>query len=192
MEGIQIVRNNRVVLSLMVMAASCEMFGFSFPVLVPVFARDLLKVGAIGMGVINAFRSGGGLLAGLALASLGDYGQKGKLLLGMFFMFGVGLILYANSPVYALALFFMGIVGVSAAGHDAMSQILLQLNVEEEQRGRAMGIWQLSIGFGVIGSMTLGTLAEVYGASFAQSVFGGIMVLIVALMYITVPKLKEL
>ena len=142
--------------------------------------------------MINAFRSGGGLLAGLALASLGNFKQKGRILLGMFLMFGVGLVLYANSPVYALALFFMGIVGVSAAGHDAMSQILLQLNVEEDQRGRAMGIWQLGIGFGVIGSMILGTLAEAYGASFAQSVFGGIMVLIVALMYVMVPKLKEL
>ena len=176
----------------MVMAATCEMFGFSFPVLVPVFARDILKVGAIGMGMINAFRSGGGLVAGLALASLGDFKQKGRLLLGMFLIFGVGLILYANSPVYAFALFFMGVVGVSAAGHDAMSQILLQLNVEEEQRGRAMGIWQLSIGFGVIGSITLGTLAETYGAQLAQNVFGGIMVLIVALMYVTVPRLKEL
>jgi hypothetical protein len=55
-----------------------------------------------------------------------------------------------------------------------------------------MGMWQLSIGFGVIGSLTLGTLAEVYGARFAQSVFGGIMMLIVALMYVTVPKLKVL
>jgi MFS family permease len=191
-EGIQIVRNNRVVLGLMVMAATCEMFGFSFPVLVPVFARDVLKVGAIGMGMINAFRSGGGLLACLVLTSLGNFKQKGRLLLGMFLMFGVGLALFANSHVYALSLFFMGIVGVSAAGHDAMSQVLLQLNVEEEQRGRAMGIWQLSIGFGVIGSMTLGTLAEAYGASFAQSVFGGIMVLIVALMYVMVPTLKEL
>jgi MFS family permease len=191
-EGIQIVRNNRVVLALMVMAATCEMFGFSFPVLIPVFARDILKVGAIGMGMINAFRSGGGLLAGLALASLGDFKHKGRLLLGMFLMFGVGLVLYANSPVYIFSLLFIGVVGVSAAGHDAMSQILLQLNVDEEQRGRAMGIWQLSIGFGLIGSMTLGTLAEAYGASFAQSVFGGIMVLIVALMYIAVPKLKEL
>ena len=191
-EGIHIVLNNRVVLALMVMAATCEMFGFSFPVLVPVFARDILKVGAIGMGMINAFRSGGGLVAGLALASLGDFKHKGRLLLGMFLMFGVGLILYANSPVYALSLIFIGIVGVSAAGHDAMSQILLQLNVEEEQRGRALGIWQLSIGFGVIGSMTLGTLAEIYGASFAQSVFGGIMVLIVTMMYVTAPKLKEL
>ena len=190
--GIQIVRDNRVVLTLMMMAATCEMFGFSFPVLVPVFARDVLKVGAVGMGMINSFRSGGGLLAALVLASLGDFKLKGKLLLGMFFMFGVGLVLYANSPIYALTLFFMGIIGMSAAGHDAMSQILLQLNVEEEQRGRAMGIWQLSIGFGVIGSMALGSLAEIYGASFAQSVFGGIMVLIVALIYMTVPKLKEL
>jgi MFS family permease len=86
----------------------------------------------------------------------------------------------------------MGIVGVSAASHDTMSQALLQLNVEEEQRGRATGIWQLSIGFGVNGSMTLGTLAEAYGASFAQSVFGGMMALIVVLMYVMVPKLKEL
>jgi MFS family permease len=191
-EGIQIVRQNKIVLALMLMAATCEMFGFSFPVLVPVFARDVLKVGAVGNGMINAFRSSGGLVASLALASLGDFRHKGKLLLGMFLMFGVGLILYANSPVYALALFFIGIVGVSAAGHDAMSQILLQLNVSEEQRGRAMGIWQLSIGFGVIGSMTLGTLAEVYGAPFAQSIFGGVMVIIVALMYAWVPRLKEL
>ena len=192
MEGIQIVRQNRIVLALMVMAATCEMFGFSFPVLVPVFARDILKVGAVGNGLINAVRSGGGLLAGLALASLGDFRYKGRLLLGAFLMFGVGLILYAVTPVYALALVFIGIVGVSAASHDAMSQILLQLNVTEEQRGRAMGIWQLSIGFGVIGSMSLGTLAELYGAVFAQSVFGGIMVLIVAVLYVAVPRVKEL
>ena len=179
-------------MALMVMAATCEMFGFSFPVLVPVFARDILKVGAVGNGLINAVRSGGGLLAGLALASLGDFRYKGRLLLGAFLMFGVGLILYAVTPVYALALVFIGIVGVSAASHDAMSQILLQLNVTEEQRGRAMGIWQLSIGFGVIGSMSLGTLAELYGAVFAQSVFGGIMVLIVAVLYVAVPRLKEL
>ena len=191
-EGIQIVSQNKVVLALMLMAATCEMFGFSFPVLVPVFARDILKVGAIGNGMINAFRSGGGLLASLALASLGDSRHKGKLLLVMFLMFGVGLILYANTPIYVFALIFMGMVGVSAAGHDAMSQILLQLNVDEEQRGRAMGMWQLSIGFGIIGSMTLGSLAEAYGAIFAQSVFGGLMVLIVVLMYLTVPKLKEL
>ncbi len=97
-EGIQIVRKNKVVLALMLMAATCEMFGFSFPVLVPVFARDILKVGAIGNGMINAFRSGGGLLASLALASLGDFTHKGNLLWGMFLMFGVMALILAFKP----------------------------------------------------------------------------------------------
>jgi hypothetical protein len=74
-----------------------------------------------------------GIICVRASASLGNFKQKGRLLLGMSLMFGVGLVLYANSPVYALALFFMGIVGVSAAGHDAMSQILLHLNVEDNR-----------------------------------------------------------
>ncbi len=191
-EGIQIVRENRIVLALMIMAATCEMFGFSFAVLVPVFARDVLQVGAVGMGMINSFRSGGGLLAGLALSSLGDFKHKGKLTMLVYLMFGIGLILYANSPVYVMALIFIGLVGISAAAHDAMSQILLQLNVEEDQRGRAMGIWQLSIGFGVIGTMTLGTIAEYYGAPFAQSVFGALMVVVIVLLYFFVPKLREL
>ena len=191
-EGFQIVRENRVILTLMVMAATCEMFGFSFAVLVPVFARDVLEVGAVGMGMINAFRSGGGLIAGLALSSLGDFKHKGKLTMIVYLLFGVGLVLYANSPTYMMTLVFIGIVGISAAAHDAMSQILLQLNVDEDQRGRAMGIWQLSIGFGVIGTYSLGVLAENFGAPVAQSVFGGIMVLVFVLIYFFMPKMREL
>jgi MFS family permease len=191
-EGFQIVRENRVILTLMVMAATCEMFGFSFAVLVPVFARDVLEVGAVGMGMINAFRSGGGLIAGLALSSLGDFKHKGKLTMIVYLLFGVGLVLYANSPTYIMALVFIGVVGISAAAHDAMSQILLQLNVDEDQRGRAMGIWQLSIGFGVIGTYSLGVLAENFGAPVAQSVFGGVMMLVFVLIYFFMPKMREL
>ncbi|MFH1180589.1 MAG: MFS transporter, partial [Candidatus Bathyarchaeota archaeon] len=191
-EGIQIVLKNRVILALMLMAATCEMFGFSHSVLLPVFARDVLGVGAVGLGMFNTVLSLGGLLAGLALASLGDYKYKGRIILGIFFSFGVALILFANSSSYPLSLFFICIVGVTAAGHDAMQHILLQLNVSEEQRGRAMGIWQLSIGFGLIGSVSLGILAESFGAPFAQSIYGVIMVVIFFVLMLAVPKLREL
>jgi predicted MFS family arabinose efflux permease len=191
-EGIQIVLKNRVVLALMAMAATCEVFGFSYLVLLPVFARDILDVGAIGLGMFSAVRSVGGLIAGLVLVSLGDYKYKGRILLGLFFSFGVSLILFANSSLYPLSLFFIGIVGITAAGHDAMQHILLQLNVAEEQRGRAMGIWQLSIGFGVLGSFTLGAIADVLGAPLAQSIFGVIMVIIFVILVLTVPKLRKL
>ncbi len=191
-EGLQIVLKNRVVLALMVMAATCEMFGFSYSVLLPVFARDILGVGAVGLGMFSAARSVGGLVAGLTLASLGDYKYKGRIMLGLFFSFGVSLILFANSSLYPLSLFFIGIVGITAAGHDAMQHILLQLNVTEEQRGRAMGIWQLSIGFGVLGSVTLGVIAEALGAPLAQSIFGTVMVVIFVILVLTVPKLRKL
>jgi MFS family permease len=113
-------------------------------------------------------------------------------MLGLFFSFGVSLILFANSSLYPLSLFFIGIVGITAAGHDAMQHILLQLNVSEGQRGRAMGIWQLSIGFGVLGSVTLGVIAEAFGAPLAQSIFGTIMVVIFFILVLTVPKLRKL
>jgi len=191
-EGIQIVLKNRVVLALMVMAATCEMFGFSYSVLLPVFARDILGVGAVGLGMFSTVRSVGGLVAGLALASLGDYRYKGRVLLGLFLVFGVSLMLFANSSLYPLSLFFIGIVGITAAGHDAMQHILLQLNVTEEQRGRAMGIWQLSIGFGVLGSVVLGAIAEAFGAPLAQSIFGAVMVIIFVILVLAVPKLRKL
>ena len=191
-EGIQIVLKNRVILALMMMSATCEMFGFSYSVLIPVFARDVLGVGAVGLGMFSTVRSVGGLVAGLALASLGDYKHKGRILLGLYLTFGVFLILFANSSLYPLSLFFIGIVGITAAGHDAMTSILFQLNVTEEQRGRAMGIWQLSIGFGVLGSVTLGAIAETMGAPLAQSIYGAVMVIIFAILVFTVPKLRNL
>jgi MFS family permease len=191
-EGMQIVLKNKVVLALMVMAATCEMFGFSYSVLIPVFARDILGVGAVGLGMFSTVRSVGGLVAGLILASLGDYKYKGRILLGLFLTFGVSLILFANSSLYPLSLFFIGIVGITAAGHDAMQHILFQLNVTEDQRGRAMGIWQLSIGFGVLGSVALGALAETLGAPLAQSIYGTIMVIIFIILVIIVPKLRKL
>jgi MFS family permease len=191
-EGIQIIMKNRIILALMVMAATCEMFGFSYSVLLPVFARDILDVGSIGLGMFSTARSVGGLVAGLLLASLGDFKYKGRLMLGVFFFFGVSLIFFAQSSYYPISLILIGIVGVTAAGHDALQHILLQLNVNEDQRGRAMGIWQLSIGFGLIGSTTIGIIAEAFGAPIAQSVFGTAMIIIFIILVLIVPKLTEI
>jgi MFS family permease len=191
-EGVRIVVGNRVVLALMIMAATCEMFGFSHAVLVPVFARDVLQVGAVGLGMLNAAGSAGGLIAGLGLAILGNYRHKGRLMLGIFLAFGVSLVLFANSPAYLLSLGLIGIIGATAGGHDAMQHTLLQLSVEKHQRGRAMGIWQLSIGFGLVGSMVLGAIAEAIGAPMAQTIFGGLMILAFFLIVSAVPKLRNL
>jgi MFS family permease len=191
-EGLRIIGTNRIILVLMVMAAVAEMFGFSRSVLLPVFARDVLKVGAIGYGWFSTAASVGGLLALVCLASLGNYKHKGRLILTVFLFFGIGLILFAQSRVFGLSLVFLGLIGAMAGSHDALQHILLQLNVTEEQRGRAMGAWQLSIGFGPLGTLSIGALANAIGAQAAQTIFGMIMVVLVAVLFTFVPRLKNI
>jgi MFS family permease len=190
-EGFKIITQNQVVLALMVMAATCEIFGFSYKVVTPIFARDILKVGAIGLGMLSTAASIGGLLALIVLAFLGDYKHKGKIMLGVFLSFGVLLILFSLSPWYSISLLIIGLVGSMAASHDALQHTLMQLNVTKEQRGRAMGIWQMGIGLGPAGMLTLGWLADTLGAPIALSSFGFSMVIMFIILVMLIPRLSR-
>lgn len=175
-EGLQIVRKNQIVLTLMVMAITCEVLGFSYQVVLPVFARDILKAGAVGLGMLFTAQSVGALLGVLALASLGNYKYKGRLILGILLFFGVFLVLFSQSPWYLVSLLLIGIVGAVAAAFDTMQHTLLQLNVTDEQRGRALGIWMLGIGFMPVGSMAIGAIAALVGAQLAVSINGVVII----------------
>ena len=76
-----------------------------------------------------------------------------------------------------------------AAAFDATQHILLQLNVAEQQRGRAMGIWQLSIGFGPVGHVMLGFMAASFGPFVALTI-NGILIIISFLVILQTTALK--
>ncbi len=176
-DGLKVIRENRVVFTLVLMAVLCEVLGFSYQTLLPVFARDLLNAGASGLGTMTALRSVGAVIAVLALVSLGNYRAKGRLILGVFLLFGISLVLLAQSRWYGLSLAFCISIGAMAAAFDSMQHTMLQLSVADNQRGRAMGIWLLSIGFGPLGSLATGALADLIGPRFALSLNGCLMIL---------------
>ena len=76
-EGFTIIRQNRVIAVLVAIAILCEVFGFSYQVLLPLFARDVLNVGAVGLGAFTAAQSLGGLIATLALTAGSQGHTKG-------------------------------------------------------------------------------------------------------------------
>jgi MFS family permease len=176
-EGFTIIAQNRVVTILVVLAILCEIFGFSYQVLLPLFARDILEVRALGLGAFTAAQSMGGLIATLALTAGSQYQAKGRLLLILYLSFGVVLLLFAQSSVYIFSLIIICLTGGVAAAFDAMQHIMLQLNVGEQQRGRAMGIWQVSIGFGPIGHILLGFIATTIGPIMALTI-NGILIIV--------------
>lgn len=82
-------------------------------------------------------------------------------------------------------------MGGMAASMDAMEQTMLQLNVPDEQRGRAMGIWMLSIGFGPVGHTAVGAMATLLGAQLALSINGSIIIAIFFILAAFVPRLRR-
>jgi MFS family permease len=173
------------VLSLAILLA--EIFGFASQTLLPTFARDVFMVGASGLGMMTAVRSGGGALGLLILSRLGAEGRAGRVFLCGAGAFGLTLFLFAVSPVYALALGLLAISGLCASIMDCLGQTLIQRNADERERGTAMGVWVFSVGFGPIGHLTLGAAATEYGAPLAQAVSGLSLMLVAGLMSLHAP-----
>jgi predicted MFS family arabinose efflux permease len=145
-------------------------------VLLPLFARDILEVGVVGLGAFTAAQSLGGLISTLALTAGSQYQAKGRLMLVLYLLFGVALLLFAQSSSYIFSLIAICLTGGVAAVFDAMQHIMLQLNVSEQQRGRAMGIWQLCIGFGPVGHILLGFTAATIGPTTALTINGSLII----------------
>jgi len=79
--GLEYLTANQRALGLVCMIALFSIFCFPYLVLLPVFARDILKIGAEGFGVLMAAQGGGALIGALTLAAFGDSQNKGRLLL---------------------------------------------------------------------------------------------------------------
>jgi MFS family permease len=173
------------VLSLAILLA--EIFGFASQTLLPVFARDVWDVGASGLGLMTAVRSGGGAFGLLILSRLGAEGRAGLVFLSGAASFGLTLLLFAVSPVYALALGLLALSGMCASIMDTLGQTLIQRNAAEGERGTAMGVWVFSVGFGPIGHLSLGAAASTIGAPLTQAISGLCLIGVAGLLSLHAP-----
>ena len=179
-EFIDELRRNKPLRMLVIIVAATETLGFSSGAALPSLARDVLGVGADGLGWLNGFRSGGAVVAILLLSLFGEVGRRGKLLLLNLLVFGAALLLLGQSttvasflfgasatgdstplilgqsPAFVIALLATGIIGGAMALSDIFSQSMMQNIVPNEQRGRAMGAWVVGIGTAPIGNLQVG------------------------------------
>ena len=162
-------------------AVSMEVLAFSSDVLLPSFARDIFKVGESGLGIMTAVRNVGGVVGVLVLAGISTRVRQGPLLGIACVAFGLGLVAFASSPAFALALFVLFIIGMMWASVDSLLPTLLQYSVRDEERGASVGVWNLSRGLGPLGHLEVGALAGAIGASLALTINGGLIIIIVAL-----------
>jgi len=189
--GKEIKRNNSL-LVILLLSGMVEILGFSHQALLPVISRDVLGLGAEGLGVMNAMRSAGGILAVIILSSMGDIKRKGLLYLFVLYAFGVSLFLLAYAQSFLLAVFAIVVISGLGAISDILSQSLIQLVVPNELRGRAMGTWIFAVGLGPIGHMEIGAVAALTGVGLALTVHGGLLLFLAASTMIFFPRIRSL
>jgi MFS family permease len=185
-------RSNRVMLSLMISTAAVEVLGFSHQVMLPILAREVLGVGAGGLGVLTAFRFIGGAVGVTALAALGQVRRSGVLLLVSIALFGVSQILLGQAGTFWVAVAVVAFINVVASISDVLHQSLLQLSVSNEQRGRAMGSWIVGIGTAPVGQLQIGYLSDLTSSRTALLVNGAALAALALVMGVIMPRLRKL
>jgi hypothetical protein len=189
---VKLVRENRILLVLMLLTAATEVFGFTHITLLPVFAKEVLHVGATGLGVMTAARQAGGLLGLWLLAGLVALRKKGIMMFVVALGFGCGQMAFSlSNNIY----FFLGVllfVNACAMAVDTIYKTLMQDHVADEERGRAMGSWVLSIGVAPVGHLEVGALAGVLGAPRALLINGAVLAAVSVGTALGLPRIRRL
>ena len=189
---VQMIRQNRVLLVLMCLVSMTEVFGFTHTTLLPVFAKDVLSVGPLGLGFMYAVRQGGGLLGLALLAGLRDYRRKGLLMFVAAAGTGAGLMAFSLSSNLFFFLGILALVNIFLQSADTLYKTLMQDNVPDEQRGRAMGSWVFSLGVAPVGHLGIGGLASPLGAPGALLVNGAVLAFASVATAMSLPRIRRL
>ncbi|HLF79119.1 MAG TPA: MFS transporter [Dehalococcoidia bacterium] len=185
-------RNNSSLRALVVLTAAVEILGFSHQAVLPSLARDMLHVGAEGLGLLYAFTAVGGVIVFLKVTLGGELQNKGRSFLAVLLVFGVALVFLGVSGSLLVALLAILLVSAMAGLSDLLSQSLIQSAVANDLRGRAMGSWILAIGLGPVGHLQIGALAGLFGVTAALATNGSLLVVLAGLVLLTTKQIRRL
>ena len=169
---------NRPLFILFVVTGAVEVFGFSFLTALPDLAVDRLGLDAAGLGILHASRSAGGIIGGVVMAMAGRSRRLGVIWLAMIGAFGLEVMALGLAPVLPVAVVITMTIAFCAVASDVLTQSMMQLAVPSALRGRAMGAWQVAVGFSPIGHLEMGLLAGAVGTAGALLLNGAALVLV--------------
>jgi MFS family permease len=192
-EGFAYVWSTPAILALMALAYVPRVFAVPYQTLMPVFQKDVLRVGPEGLGMLMAAPGLGAVIAVLVMASLGNrLKRQGVLLVVSIVILGFFLILFSQLTSLPLALITLVIAGFFQMFFLASTATMLQLLVPDELRGRVMSLYMLDRGFMPAGALFAGTAAHFIGAPMAVAAMGAIVILLTSVVAWRIPAIRTL
>jgi MFS family permease len=191
-EGLQFIKRTKIILAAITLDMFAVLFGGAVALL-PVYATDILKVDALGLGMMRAAPSIGAIIAAFLLAHLPPFRKAGKTLLLAVAGFGIATIIFGFSTYFWLSIVMLVLLG----GLDNISVVirgaLLLTRTPDEMRGRTSAVNGIFISASnELGGFESGTVASLFGPVISV-VSGGIGTIIVVLSLAKIwPELRQL
>jgi MFS family permease len=182
-------RNDAVRASLLIVACS-SIFIIPFMTLLPVFARDVLHVGATGQGFLLSAMGIGALFSSILIASFGDRVPRITVMLVGVTLYGLLIAAFAVSPWFKLSVILMGLVGVVHVTSHALAQTVIQTYSPREFRGRTMALYHMTHVILLAGGILIGALASWVGAQWATASLSLAGALSMAAIYFALPHAR--
>ncbi len=197
-EGMTFIGRNNIFAFLIGMTFFNSFFGMAYMLLMPVFAVDVLEVGARGQGILLGVGGVGSLLTIIWLGARGGFERRGLSIVGGAIVFGVAVVAFGVTAhflaSYSLALALMVVIGCSNSIYMVSIQSSLQMLVPDNVRGRVMGFYGMTYSIMPLGGLQAGALADVsfIGAPFAVAIGGAAVALFSLVTGVCNRRIREL
>jgi len=170
-QGAAYARKEPVVGMLLVAVAVYSLFAMTRLTLVPLFADQVLHVGAQGFGFLLSSMGLGALLGALTLAFTPSLGADPRRQFWVALIWVAALLVFSISRVYALSLVALFVAGYCQISFVATANTRIQTMTPDQLRGRVMALYaQALIGVGPIGNLQAGALATLFGPPLAMAI----------------------
>ena len=190
-EGFQFVARTAPVRALLLLLGTISFAGMPYAVLMPVFAEDILRGGAKGMGLLMGCSGLGALAGALMLATRRGVSGLGRWVAVAAAAFGGALILFSLSRRFWLSAVLLVPVGMTIMVQMAASNTLIQSMVPDALRGRVMAVYSMMfMGMAPFGALWAGAAAERLGAPETVAIGGAVCIGAAALFGARLPALR--
>jgi MFS family permease len=172
-EGVKFILGQPVILSSMLLDFFATFFS-SANTLMPIFARDILNVGAVEYGWLSSAQSIGAMAAATIISQLKEIRRQGRTLLVSVVAFGIATIMFGLARTFLGAMIALIFIGASDSVSAIIRNTIRQLQTPDYIRGRMTSINQIFfLGGPQLGEVEAGLVAQLFSAPFAV-ISGGI------------------
>ncbi len=185
LDGLKYLKTNSTIALLIGMVFFNSFFGLTYVIMMPVFAVDILDVGATGQGYLLSASGVGSLAMTLWFTTRKTIQRTGRVIIISAVFAGVSVILFSLTAELvgsmALSLLLVLAVGAFNSGYIVLTVTTLQLVVPDKLRGRVMGFYGMTWNIMPLGGMFSGLLAGAVGVAVAVAI-GGFAVIVFAVL----------